>query len=164
MEPLQIALIATILLCALVAGLTFTFATVVMPGLGELSDREYLQGFKAIDGVIQNRQPAFMVVWIGSVIALAATLVLGVQQLAGAELMLLMAAAGIYVFGVQVPTAVVNIPLNNQVQALDLASLDAQALARARSDFEPRWTRWNTIRTILACLAVVLLIVLALRL
>lgn len=164
MEPLQIGLLLTILLCSLVAGLVFTFAAVAMPGLGDLNDREYLQAFKAIDGVIQNRQPAFMVVWVGSVLTLAATCVIGLRQLTGTDQMLLLAAAVIYIAGVQLPTAVVNIPLNNQVQALDFATLDDQALAQARSDFEPRWTRWNTIRTVLACLTVVLLLLLALRL
>ena len=59
-------------LCALVAGLLFTFAVVAMPGLAKLSDREFIRAFQVMDGVIQDRQPLFVVVWVGSVVALVA--------------------------------------------------------------------------------------------
>ena len=120
MDLFQIGLILTALLCSLVAGLVFTFAVVVMPGIGTLGDREFLQAFQAIDRVIQNNQPAFMVVWVGSIVTLVATCLTGFRQVAGTEQMLLVAAAAVYLLGVQLPTLVVNVPLNNQVQALDI--------------------------------------------
>jgi uncharacterized membrane protein len=63
---------------------------------------------------------------------------------------------------VRLPTFAVNIPLN-QLQRLDLAALDAAALRQARDRFEPRWNRWNAIRTACACLASVLWVLLVLR-
>ena len=48
--------------CALVAGLLFAFAVVVMPGLRWLGDREFPGAFRAVDGVIQAAQPVFLAV------------------------------------------------------------------------------------------------------
>ncbi len=164
MDTLQIGLTLATLLCTLVAGFVFAFATVVMPGIGALNDREFLQSFQTMDRVIQNQQPAFMVLWFGSIVTLVATCLLGVRQLGGTELTLLVAAGVVYLVGVQLPTLTVNVPLNNQVQTLDIPALDEQALADARRDFETPWTRWNTIRTVFACLAAAMLILLVLRL
>ena len=66
----QIALLVATFLCSLVAGLLFVFAVVVMPGIGNLNDREFIRAFQVMDRVIQNNQPLFMLVWLGSVVAL----------------------------------------------------------------------------------------------
>jgi uncharacterized membrane protein len=142
----------------------FAFACVAMPGIRNLSDHDFLQAFKAMDRVIQNNQPLFMLVWVGSVVALVISAVLGVTRLDGADRLLIVAATAIYLLGVQLPTATINIPLNNQLQAEDLGSLSESGLRDLRSDFEPRWTRWNLIRTGFAVLTSALLIVLLLRL
>ncbi|MBT4925560.1 MAG: DUF1772 domain-containing protein, partial [Euryarchaeota archaeon] len=78
MEPLHITLMLSILFCSLVAGLLFGFAVVVMPGIAKLTDKEYLLAFKHMDGIIQNNQPLFILVWAGSIISVIVTLVLGV--------------------------------------------------------------------------------------
>ena len=66
----QIALILATFLCSLVAGFLFAFAVVVMPGIGSLNDRDFLRAFQVMDHVIQNNQPIFMLVWVGSVVSL----------------------------------------------------------------------------------------------
>ena len=43
-----------------------------------------------------------------------------------------------------------NVPLNNQLQRLVGDALDAEQRSSARQAFEPRWNRWNRIRTALA--------------
>ncbi len=163
-DALQIAAIVAALLCALVTGLLFGFAVVAMPGIGTLDDGAFLRGFQVMDRVIQDRQPLFMIAWLGSVVAVVATAVLGIAELDGADRVLAVAAAAAYLLGVQAPTAAINIPLNNAVQAIDPAAMDAAALRHAREDFEPRWNRWNAIRTALGAVATVLLLVLLLRL
>ena len=65
-------LLVSTLLCTLVAGFVFTYAIVVMPGFGKLNDREFIQAFQATDGIIQNNQPLFMFVWVGSIASVAA--------------------------------------------------------------------------------------------
>jgi len=164
MEAFPFVLIASTLLVGLVAGFVFAFAAVIMPGIGEFGDREFLQAFKAMDRVIQNNQPAFIAVWVGSVLTLAAASVLGFAQLEGLDRGLLIGALVIFAGGVQIPTATVNVPLNNELQRADLQSMGAEELAAARQRFEPRWNRWNVIRTVLSIVTSGLLLTLLLRL
>ena len=164
MDIFHIALVSATLLCSLVAGFVFAFACVLMPGIGTLGDREFLHSFQVMDRVIQNSQPLFVLVWAGSAVTLIVSAVIGFGQLAGLDRALLLVAAVVYLVGVQLPTLTINVPLNNQLQTLDLAAMSDDALAEARANFEPRWNRWNQIRTVLATLASALLIVLALRL
>ncbi|MEM9409190.1 MAG: DUF1772 domain-containing protein [Acidobacteriota bacterium] len=164
MDLFQFGLLTACLLVALVAGFTFAFACIVMPGTGSLSDREFLVSFQAADRVIQNGQPLFLLVWLGSAVALLATTVLGFGRLDGLDRLLLVGAAVLFVGGVQIPTATINVPLNNQLQALDLRSLSEEAVVDARRVFERRWNRWNQIRTVLGIVTAALLLALILRL
>lgn len=160
----QLTLILATLLCSLVAGFVFAWAVVVMPGIGNLADGEFLRAFQVMDRVIQNNQPVFLLVWMGSVVALLASAVLGFGQLDGTGRLLMIGAVLVYLLGVQLPTVTINVPLNNTVQTLEIDSMDETAQAAARQDFESRWNRWNWIRTVLASLVSVLLIILLLRL
>jgi uncharacterized membrane protein len=159
-----IILILAALLCALVAGLLFTFAILVMPGLNNLNDRDFIRSFQEIDGVIQNNQPIFLLVWVGSGVALVVAVLLGFGQLEGGNRLLLILAALAYIFGVQVPTITINMPLNNKLQTLDVDTMDEAGQKSARSAFEPRWNSWNVTRTILACITTLMLLLLLLRL
>ena len=120
----QIALIVATLLCSLVAGFLFAFAVVAMPGIGSLNDREFIRAFQVMDRVIQNNQPLFVFVWVGSVVALVTAAVLGIGQLDGAGRLLMIFAALAYLAGVQLPTVTINIPLNNKLQTLDVDAMN----------------------------------------
>lgn len=160
----EIVLILATFLCSLTAGLLFAFAILVMPGIGELNHRAFLRAFQVIDRIIQNNQPLFMLVWLGSVVALVLAAVLGFGQLDNVGRLLIISAVLIYLLGVQLPTVTINIPLNNQLQTLAVDAMSETSLSAAREAFEPRWNRWNTIRTVLACLTSVLLMILLLTL
>lgn len=162
---LEAALAISIILCGLVAGLLFGFAVVAMPGLETLDDREFIRAFQVMDRVIQNNHPLFMLAWVGSVIAIVVTLVIGIVQLEdGGASSLIVAAAAVYLLGVQLPTALVNIPLNNRLQRVDVEGAEEESLARERAAFEDRWNRWNRIRTALAIVATALLLLVTLQL
>ena len=158
----QIALILATFLCSLVAGFLFAFASVVMPGIKKLNDREFVRAFQVMDRVIQNNQPIFVLVWVGSVVALVTSVVLGVGQLDGAGLIIFALLA--YLLGVQLPTIFINIPLNNKLQTLDVDAMNETSQKAVREDFEPRWNLWNAIRAAFASLASGLLIILLFRL
>ena len=149
---LELVLVLAALLCALTAGFVFAFATVVMPGIEKLGDKAFIRSFQVIDGVIQNGQPIFGLVWLGSAAALLVSAAMAALQLEGIERGLVVASALAYVLGVQVPTFRINVPLNNALQRLDVDAMDEAALASARAAFESRWVRWNTIRTVIASL------------
>jgi uncharacterized membrane protein len=160
MEPLQMTLLLSIVFCSLVAGLLFGFAIVVMPGIAKLTDKEYLLAFKHMDGIIQNNQPLFVLVWAGSILSVIATLVLGIMNLNGEQLYLAIVATLLYLIGVQLPTFSFNIPLNNQLQNLDVEELEDNQAKSSRTEFEMPWNRWNRIRTVNAIIAVTLLLLL----
>ena len=160
MTLFEALLVLATFLCSMVAGFVFAFAVVIMPGIKRLDDGGFIRAFQVIDGVIQNGQPLFMLMWVGSALAVIAAAVFGFWELAGANRLLLFTAALIYVLGVQAPTAAVNIPLNNALQKLDPAATNEAGRARARADFESRWNRWNTIRTVWACVTSLMLLML----
>ncbi len=160
----QIVLILAAFLCSLVAGFVFAFALVVRPGIKSLGDREFIRAFQVMDGIIQNNQPIFVLVWVGSVVALVTAAVLGFGQLDGAGRLLIIFAALAYLFGVQLSTFTINVPLNNKLQTLDVDAMNETAQEAAPQDFEPRWNRWNSSRTIFASLASALLMLLLFRL
>jgi uncharacterized membrane protein len=101
-----------------------------------------------------------MLVWLGSILAIVVTAGLGILQFEGLKRALITAAFALYILGVQLPTMMINIPLNNHLQGLDLSALSDTAVAAARLDFEARWTRWNFIRTLFALLTACILLVL----
>ena len=164
MELIQLAVLLSALLCSLVAGFVLSFAIVVMPGIRTLGALGFLKSFKAMDGIIQNNHPVFMLVWLGSALVLLASAVLGIWQLEGLDRGLLIVACTIYIFGVHVPTITINIPLNNRLQSLDLDTITESEMLATAEMFESRWLRWNTIRTVIATLTTVLLLVLLVRL
>ena len=159
----QVALVLATFLCSLVTGFLFAFAVVVMAGIRKLDDREFIRAFQAMDGVIQNNQPLFVVVWLGSVIALIVAAAIGVGHLDATGRSLLIASTVAYLLGVQLPTFTVNVPLNNRLQSLNVETMDESARKAAREEFEGRWNRWNLIRTVVSCLVSLLLIGLMLR-
>ncbi len=152
-----ILLILATLFCALTTGLLFTFAVVTMPGIKSLNDGEFIRAFQVMDGVIQNNHPLFILVWVGSVLALVVTAVLGLTQLDTVGKAILLTAIALYLFGVQLPTGVINVPLNNQLQTLDVGKMSRDDQAAARLTFEPRWNWWNRMRTAVATLVTTLL-------
>ena len=139
MEVFQVALVLATFLCSLVAGFLFAFAIVVMPGIRCLKDNEFIRAFQAIDRVIQNNQRAFMLVWVGSAVALITSATLGIRQLDGVGLVLIILAMAIYLLGVQLPTFTINIPLNNKLEAVDVNSMNEMSQKDFREEFERRF-------------------------
>lgn len=143
-------LIVSTLLCALVTGFIFTYAVVVMPGFAKLDDRDFIRAFQVTDGVIQNNQPLFMLAWVGSIVSVVATMILGFIELHGIERWTVFALGFVYLIGVQGITIRVHLPLNNRLQRLEIDEMDPESLSKERNKFETRWNYFNNIRTLIA--------------
>ena len=135
--------------CALVTGFVFTYAVIVMPGLAKLADKEFIRAFKFTDEVIQNNQPIFMIVWVGSVISVISTLIVSLMGPYSVETVLVIIAGFVYLLGVQGLTVLVHLPLNRRIQTVNVEEWDASALREERLLFETRWIRFNWIRTLI---------------
>ena len=143
-------LIVSTLLCALVTGFIFTYAVVVMPGFAKLDDRDFIRAFQVTDGVIQNNQPLFMLAWVGSIVSVVATMILGFIELHGIERWTVITIGFICLIGVQGITIRVHLPLNNRLQRLEINEMDLESLSKERNKFETRWNYFNNIRTLIA--------------
>ena len=164
MDFLDISLIFSILSCALVTGFIFTYAVVVMPGLAKLDDKDFIRAFQVTDGIIQDNQPLFMLVWVGSIISVLCTMATAFITLGGIESWLIIAIGAIYLLGVQGITISIHLPLNNHLQRLDIDNLDITSLHDERVMFENRWIYFNSVRTAIAfSVSLILLIIIALR-
>ena len=143
-------LIVSTLLCALVTGFIFTYAVVVMPGFAKLDDRDFIRAFQVTDGVIQNNHSLFMLAWVGSIVSVVATMILGFIELHGIERWTVIAIGFVYLLGVQGITIRVHLPLNNRLQRLEIDEMDPESLSKERNKFETRWDYFNNIRTLIA--------------
>ena len=164
MDVLDISLIFSILSCSLVGGFIFTYSIVVMPGLSNLNDKDFLKAFQVTDAVIQNNQPLFMFTWIGSIVAILTTIVASLITVGLLESWLIILVGAAYLLGVQGITVAIHIPLNNHIQKLNIEELNDKTLVYERKNFEAKWNFFNKIRTFVAISASsLLLIVLSLR-
>ena len=164
MTYLDISLIFAILFCSLVGGFIFTYSIIVMPGLSNLNNKDFLKAFQVTDAVIQNNQPLFMFTWIGSIVAILTTIVASFITVGLLESWLIILVGAAYLLGVQGITVAIHIPLNNHIQKLNIEELNDKTLAYERKNFEAKWNFFNKIRTFVAISASsLLLIVLSLR-
>ena len=164
MNILDISLIFSILTCSLVTGFIFTYAVVVMPGLSKLNDKEFIRAFQVTDGIIQNNQPLFMLIWVGSIIAILSSIIIAIVFVGISETWLIVLVGVVYLLGVQGITISIHIPLNNHLQQLNIDELNAERLSEERIKFESKWNNFNIIRTIIAfSVSVILLFILAIR-
>lgn len=154
---------AAAFLCSLVAGFLFAYAIVIMPGIKRLSDADFIRAFQVTDGIIQDNQPLFILVWLGSAVSLIATAAVGYFQLQGVDFWLLVSITLLYLLGVQLLTIVINLPLNARLQQLQTEAMDATQLNAARQAFEKRWNQSNHVRTVIAAAVTTMLLVLLAR-
>ena len=150
MEFFYFFLFLSILSCSLVTGFIFTYAIIVMPGLSKLSDKEFLKAFQVTDAVIQNKQPIFMVIWVGSIVSVLSLIFISIVYVGLSETWLIVLVALIYLMRVQGITILIHLPLNNQIQKLNLEKLKDENLKNERLNFETKWNFFNNIRTTIA--------------
>ena len=160
----DVSLVLSTLMCSLVAGLLFSYAIVVMPGLKGLDDKSFIKAFQVTDRIIQDNHPLFLLVWLGSAVSIIIFAVSSFGKLEGIDFFLMLLALATYILGVQMPTIIIHLPLNNKLQKVDVDNSSEEELKAVRIEFEPRWNKSNEIRTFMACSASLILIVLSLKL
>ena len=152
MEILNISLFFSTVLCSLVTGFILTYAIVVMPGLSKLDDKEFIKAFQVTDGIIQNNQPIFILIWVGSIISVVSTIIMSIFTLGLLEAWKIIFVSLVYLIGVQAITIIIHLPLNKRIQNIDINSTNLQLLNEERKNFETKWNYFNNIRTVIAFL------------
>jgi uncharacterized membrane protein len=123
-----------------------------MPGLSKLDDKEFIKAFQVTDGIIQNNQPIFILIWVGSIISVVSTIIISIFTLGILEGWKIIFVSLVYLIGVQAITIIIHLPLNRRIQKIDINSTNLQSLNEERKNFETKWNYFNNIRTVIAFL------------
>ncbi|WP_131740897.1 anthrone oxygenase family protein [Actinomadura roseirufa] len=144
----------SILMAAGMAGTFFGFSTGVMPGLNAAKPGSAIDAMQAINQKIQNPVFVGMFMLVPVIAVVAGILLLTLDQKPAA--LLFFAAAAVYFIGALVPSFAVNIPMNNDLDAVKIPA-DAHRAAEIWSDYSGRWTAWNTVRALFSWVSLLLM-------
>ncbi|UYQ95720.1 DUF1772 domain-containing protein [Chitinophaga horti] len=152
----QLVLVVATVLCGLVAGLFYAWSVSVMPGIGRLSDRGFMEAMQAMNRAILN--PLFFISFMGCVLVLPASAFLVYERPLPLRFWLIAGAALLYIFGVFGITAGGNVPLNEALDRFTINGASEEAISNARRQFEARWLMLHQIRTVLSVVCFVLMV------
>jgi uncharacterized membrane protein len=124
----------------IVGGIFYAFSSFVMSALGRIPHAHGIEAMNSINVTVIN--PIFMLVFMGTALL---SLVLGGASLfwwdhTSAKLILL--ASLLYFVGCFGTTMLFNVPLNNQLAAVEPAQSSALWM-----HYQQVWTAWNHVRT-----------------
>jgi uncharacterized membrane protein len=125
------------------AGLFFIFSVCIMAALARLPAEQGIAAMQAINVVILN--PWFLLVFTGTAV-LSLVLVAGGLVYGGPARFYLLAGGLLFLGGTILVTMIVNVPMNDALQALQPGSEDAARLWS--STYLVDWVRWNHVRTL----------------
>ena len=139
--------------CGVMAGVYFAFSGFVMTALSRIDQASGVAAMNSINTVILRS--LFMPLFFGTTIAALTLAVMALLRWGtpGAPAMLVGGAA--YVLGMFVVTMLLNVPLNNVLQAAEPSIADA---ATTWTRYVRDWTMWNHVRTIASTVASALFI------
>src|SRR5262245_34097728 len=134
--------LVAILGSGLMAGLFFAFSFAVMDALARIQPAEGIAAMQSINRVILN--PVFLTVFMGTPAICAVVLLSALWrwQEPGALCFLLGAAS--YIVGAFIVTVVLNVPLNNVLDAVGPVSAEGAAVW---TRYLSEWVGWNHVRT-----------------
>ena len=134
-----------------------------MPGFSKLNDKDFIRAFQVTDNIIQNNQPLFMLIWIGSILSVISTIVFSIFNINADYSIFIIVTGFFYLIGVQGLTISIHIPLNNNIQKIDVDKEDELKLNEVRKEFEIKWNYYNRIRTVVALTVTTLLMLILLN-
>ena len=156
----DVLLLASIVLTGLMAGLFSGWVVSVIPGTTRLDSPEYVRLMQHINREILT--PRFLLPFIGIPVLLVLSAVVQFRSGDQRRGVLVATSALTYTFGVFGVTAARNVPLNDALDAFDLADATAADIEKQRRTYERPWNRWNAIRATANVVAFALLAVAAL--
>lgn len=134
---------ATVIACALMAGLYFAFSTFIMASLEAIPNAEGIAAMQSINRVILKS--TFMPLFFGTSLASLALGIWGVARWGDTGAPFLVGGGLIYLVGMFGVTAAFNVPLNDALEAIDGSAPES---AGVWSSYIRDWTRWNHVRAL----------------
>lgn len=151
-----LSLLGAIATTGIMAGIFFTWSNAVTPGIGRLSDLNYLKALQAMNRAILNLP--FYILFIGPVVSLILTTSLFYNSPSTSTFQYLLVASLVYIVGVFLVTILGNIPLNELLDQSNLSDLSLEELHSLRQKIEHQWNNFNWIRTLTSIFSFVLLL------
>ncbi len=137
----------SILAYAIVGGVFLAFSDFIMRSLAHTG------GVGGVDAMqVINREVfrwVFMTLFLGMAAVSVFIAVYSLTQIAGGPGTLILLGALIYVLGCFLVTVAFNVPMNEALAAMELSADSTRDYWTGT--YVPRWTRWNTVRTV-ACI------------
>jgi uncharacterized membrane protein len=139
--------------CGMLAGLYFAFSTFIMKALGRMEQGPGILAMNSINSTIL--QSLFMPFFFGT--TLASVLLAGIAAVMWGDpgTATMLAGGLVYFTGMFLCTMFCNVPLNNQLAAVDSSSPESTPVWRR---YLRLWTLWNHVRTLSSAGATVLYI------
>jgi uncharacterized membrane protein len=139
----------SILAYAIVCGVFLAFSDFIMRSLAHTGGTGGVEAMQVINREVFRW--VFMALFLGMAAVSVFILIYGAMNLNGGPGKLIMLGALIYLFGCFAVTVFVNVPMNETLAGMDL-STDTTKDYWTRT-YLPRWTTWNTVRTLACALA-----------
>ena len=157
MKTETIILALAILFTGLMAGVFFTWSNAVKPGIGKLSDLEYLKALQSMNRVILNN--TFKIIFGGAIITTALLPAFYFNLYPNNVFWIFLLILFIYWIGAFGVTVLGNIPLNELLDKTSLDSISLEEGKTLRTSIELKWNNLNLIRSISSGVSFVLLLV-----
>src|SRR5215212_6971163 len=146
MSPLAVLATVAAIASAVAAGMMYVFSTFVMHGLDRTGPVAAITAMRGIN-VEANGNAPFLLAYLGAALLAIAVGAVAVVQFGRPGSGWLLAGA---IFGVlgAVITIAFNVPLNNQLDAVDPAAVSLADAAAQWQSYFTTWTAWNHARTV----------------
>lgn len=147
---------SAIVLTGLSAGFFVAWQVSVIPGNLKVSDGVYMETMQSINRAILN--PTFFMIFFGSslLLALSSIYLFNTDRIA---FWWMLAATITYLIGTLGITAVGNVPLNDQLDVINLSELTDLAKQEFRHFYETKWNRLHFTRTIFSVVSFILALI-----
>ena len=149
----SIVAVLSLVLTAAVSGVFFAFSNSVVPGLNAVRPEQAITSMTSINRVILN--PLFLSSFVGPPVAAVLAGILILVEGSTPAGLLYLAAAVVYALSCIVPTATVNVPLNNSLDSGTIPT-DPEEATRTWNAYSGRWLKWNHWRAVGSLVAVAL--------
>ena len=154
MSSLNTALAIGVLLgSAMNAGLFFAFSNFIMKALSRLSVSAGVATMQSINVVVLN--PLFFGLFIGTTVASAILVVLAIVSGSDPASLYWLGGGALFFVGTFLVTGLGNVPLNNHLAAV---TTEDEAAHDIWQHYLTHWTRLNTVRTVFATLAAIVVL------
>ena len=148
---LQVSIVAY----ALIGGVFLAFSDFIMRSLA------YTGGVGGVEAMqVINREVfrwIFMALFLGMAAVSVFVVIYSVTNLAGGPGTLILIGAAVYLLGCFAVTVFFNVPMNEALAGMDLTSDTTKDYWT--NTYLPRWTMWNTIRTVACAVSAALVLI-----